>query len=99
METCCFFCPAASPWYVSEIDDGHMQYFYLILAGVLLFDMLYLYLISRNFEYAHWRERAAQEGGYPGNDPVTPGYSRVADTSSGSDAEASPTRNVEGVSK
>ncbi|XP_033644420.1 solute carrier family 15 member 4-like [Asterias rubens] len=89
----------ASPWYVSEINDGHMEYFYLILAGVLLFDMLYLYLISRNYDYAHWRERAAQEGGYPGNEAVTPGYSRVAETSSGSDADASPTRNIEGAPK
>ena len=84
---------------MSEINDGHMEYFYLILAGVLLFDMLYLYLISRNYDYAHWRERAAQEGGYPGNEAVTPGYSRVAETSSGSDADASPTRNIEGAPK
>ncbi|XP_022100410.1 solute carrier family 15 member 4-like isoform X1 [Acanthaster planci] len=86
---------SASPWYATEINDGHMQYFFLVLVGVLLFDLLYLGLISRKFEYAHWRERAAQEGAVPDvvpeNDPVTSGYSRVADTSA-SDAEGSSTR-------
>ncbi|XP_038060214.1 solute carrier family 15 member 4-like [Patiria miniata] len=90
----------ASPWYTSEINDGHMQYFFLVLVGVQLFDLIYLGLICRKYEYAHWRERAVREGAFPdvvpGNDPVTSGYAVVPDTSA-SDTDGSPARGAEGA--
>ena len=40
------------PWITTNIDDGELTYYYLLLAGFMVLSVMALMYISRNFEYA-----------------------------------------------
>ncbi len=36
------------------MNDGNLEFFYFLLVGVSILDLLYLYAVSRKYEYHGW---------------------------------------------
>ncbi len=38
-------------WVPENLDDGHLDWYFFLLAGLMGLTIVYLYYISRNYEY------------------------------------------------
>ena len=38
-------------WLPTNLDEGHVEYYFLVLAIIMLIDMVYFYFISLKYEY------------------------------------------------
>ncbi|XP_041485722.1 solute carrier family 15 member 4-like [Lytechinus variegatus] len=45
---------AGEEWYTENLNTSSMEYFYCILAAILILDILYIYLVTRKYERADW---------------------------------------------
>nr|XP_054773596.1 uncharacterized protein LOC129281709 [Lytechinus pictus] len=45
---------AGQEWYTEDLNTSRMEYFYCILAAILILDILYIYLVTRKYERADW---------------------------------------------
>ncbi|XP_054750607.2 solute carrier family 15 member 4-like [Lytechinus pictus] len=54
---------AGDEWIPNDINKGHLEYYFLLLAGVIIFNMIYLYVITRNYQYVQqYNRRSSQQG-------------------------------------
>ena len=42
---------ASAPWLPSDLDRGHLDYYFLLLAILMLVDFLYFLYISKGYIY------------------------------------------------
>ena len=45
------FCTLGNEWYPPEINDGHLYYFFLVLAAINVINMVTLWAMSFGYEY------------------------------------------------
>ncbi|XP_071483458.1 solute carrier family 15 member 4-like [Diadema antillarum] len=77
---------AGQPWYSTDINSARLEYFYPLLAGILLLDILYLYLVTRKYKRANWwsLEQTMEEEMHDGNAAMTQTEKRRDDMNSSS---------------
>ncbi|XP_030828919.1 solute carrier family 15 member 4 [Strongylocentrotus purpuratus] len=44
---------AGHEWIPNDINKGHLEYYFFLLAGVIILNMVYLYFITRNYKYVY----------------------------------------------
>lgn len=47
-----FFC-AGIPWLPNDINNGYLELYILVLAGILFVDFIFFILLARRYTYSH----------------------------------------------
>lgn len=78
-------------WVPMNLDDGHLDYYFFLLAGLMLLTLIFLYYMSLDYEYKHPRELRLLED--------DEGTSDEASGESERDREESEATGEDGVAK
>jgi solute carrier family 15 (peptide/histidine transporter), member 3/4 len=64
-------------WLPVNLDDGHVTYYFMVLAGIMILDMIYFYYISLTYEY-----KTTMDLTFKDEDEMTFDYIKDMDSSS-----------------
>ena len=56
--TCKYLCCYADEWLPSDINDGHLDYFFFLLAGLMLLNLLIYIPVAYCYKYVPQKEVA-----------------------------------------